>query len=846
MLIEPNNLSGLLRRRSSVLGVRPNVVSSCIYPNYTLYNVETPDCYFRRFTPDGKFLIAFNRSLSGLQVYHVLGASASTQQLLNASKSISKSEFWHFFKLAWSQTYTGFGENLHRDLCLVTSNMCHLIIVRLKRSNDFGSGADQLQNESQRPNVLSCIKAMEDITILVVDIQSGNVTDKREYPGDIIYLSGHNGISLYEDQLCFLSLKNQCLRILRINSNGTLVDEREIGWYTNQDDVVYDDMLQMREEQCLALQREKALKRKRDIMQGASFSGCFGDAQIPQRVKQQRISRAKNINRPQPYHLLFAGEPSANTSSIEFTPEALNPGPSSSLSLSLSSLPFGPSQPQASLAAQSLPQSLSIENPHGYDVHCPELPVNTFTSSATSISFSGGGGGSGGVGERLPFIFPFSPQAQEALNNNGNDADAVLASRQQDQTPGTTSWYSLFDSINPLLAMSADRAAAFMPLQALHRLPPHYRLMFARAMQPAGRMENLADSDVPTIESSLVSAPHSGLKQRLLGALFIRAKARNDNGLSLQYFYRTFRQYEGLVLWRAQFVTRNRMLLRFVPLQVATSRSHVPRSSSITSSTMANSFTVLAEYDIIEARFVRIWDSSDRELCEEIEKRLDVYRAPMASSGGLSGSISTHAPSLSNDVYLRDAFEFTQSAIRTARSGGPIQAARKASALLPFAPQCTQESPLLDPSRFKCNLRIRQSIERFRPASLAPIRFYDRATGAVKFVLSPTPYHPSQHLLLVNEQTALQPLETVPPSDAEYNGGVGVLASGAVLLPSSGSADDMNMANDGSPAANSSNASSPKSGIMYLLHPFLPLILSSRNDSGSNSLSVSNIHFRQG
>ncbi|KAJ1782312.1 hypothetical protein LPJ59_006840, partial [Coemansia sp. RSA 2399] len=384
-----------------------------------------------------------------------------------------------------------------------------------------------------------CIKAMEDITILVVALSNGEIVDTREYPNDIIYLSGHNGISLYDDKLCFLSLKNQCLRILRINSNGTLVDEREIGWHTQPDDAYYDDSLRTREVQHLAYLRETALKRKRELASGQSFGGCLDEADIPLSIKRQKTSHAAESATPP-----AAGIRITNThhhTQVYLTPEALNPGPAEPRGSALQQLHVSTS------LIPPVPQSPSTDSAQAHDLHCPEMPTNSFMSSATNVCFS-----SGSTGERLPFIFPFSSQTQGALSID-NELDDALAPMQSNIFPGGTRMSSLAESLNPLLAMASDQVAAFMPLQALQRLPPHYRLMFTRAMQPSGRLESLADSDIPLIEPSLTSAPYSGLKQRLLGALFMRANSKDDNGLSLKYFYRTFRQYEGLVLWRAQF-----------------------------------------------------------------------------------------------------------------------------------------------------------------------------------------------------------------------------------------------------------------------------------------------------
>ncbi|KAJ2687207.1 hypothetical protein GGH99_003312 [Coemansia sp. RSA 1285] len=860
MRAEATSLPALLRRRSAMPRAPPDAPGACIYPNRTLYNIETPDCYFRRFTPDGKYLIGFGRNMNGLHVFHVQGSSASTRQLIDAGTTPSKGEFRHFFKPAWSRSYTGVGEALHRDLCLVTSNMRHLIIVRLRRA-DFGAMIDRQQHQHQQqashlPSALSSIKAMEDITVLVLSLSNGDVVDRREYLSDIIYLSGHNGISLYEDKLCLLSLKNQCLRILRINSDGTLIDEREIGWHTQPDDAYYDDMLRMREEAHLAAQRKEMLLRKRGLASSEGFGGCLDDADIPLAIKRQKTTagnRATVANLQHPNRRpRIGGSEMAGTygAPVHFTPEALDPGPSQPRWRDLLSR-------TSSSSANPVPRIFSSDSSQAYnDIHCPEMPTDSFMSSATSVCFP-----SERTGERLPFIFPFSSQAQGLLSG-GNEAGDALAPMQPSLFSNEPSMHPLSESLSQsLLTMPSDRMAALMPLQALQRLPPHYRLMFTRAMQPTSHLDSLADSDVLLVEPSLASAPYNGLKQRLLGALFMRAKSKDDGGLALKCFYRIFRQYEALVLWRAQFVTRNRLLLRFVPLQIASSRSHMSRASVISSNTMANSFTVLAEYDIVKARFGRIWDTAERDLYREVEDRWDVYRAPMASSGGIGATAAgAHAPSLSNDLYLRDSFEFTQAALRTSRSGGPVQATRKASALLPIAPQCTQESPILNPYRFKCNMRMRQMIERFRPASMSPIRFYDRFTGSLRFVLAPTPHHSSPPLSETDSSVAAAPAPLLPLDATTFEetfrgggGGGGILPSGAILMSSGGTTEDVGGIAAGSTSSSAlggtnsvSTGGSGKPGIMYLLHPFLPLVLSSRSDNGPNTLPTSNIHFWQG
>ncbi|KAJ2866572.1 hypothetical protein GGH94_001464 [Coemansia aciculifera] len=855
--LPPTALPALLRHRHSVRTAHPSAPQSCIYPNRTIYNVETPDCFFRRFTPDGKYLLAFNRSLSGLLVFRVLTATASAQQLADASAAEGKSEFYHFFQLAWAQSYTTIGESLHRDLCLVSSDNRYIIAVRLCR-------ADLASAPSPPPNTLACIKAMEDITVLVIDIHTGRLVDEREYSSDIIYLSGHNGVSLYADRLCLLSLKYQCLRILRIGPDGHLTDLHEIGWNTSDDDAVLEQALNLREIEA-EYTRSAPLHYSSANKRALSASGaCIDDSDMPRLTKRQKTHRSSDSG----YLARRANGRSLNHP--ELTPEAMDPGNSRLLALSHTSHNNSFALRRLLSHQNCTPSLDSVRNasdcPHP---PLPPRPSRIVPPELRTIS-----------GLPIPFVFARSNEAHIVRSQTSEDDDANVNSTaaaadggvpvQNGVISNASPASALVDSLNPMLPINSDRAA-FMPLHTLHRLPPHYRLVFTRALHSANRLDALADSDTLLIEPSLTSVPHSGLKQRLLAALFMRARAKDDCGLALQFFYRSYRQYEGLVLWRAQFLSHTTLLLRFVPLQVATSRSNAQRSTAANSVTVTNSFTLLAEYDIVTTSFGKIWDSTDLASCDEIENRLDVYRAPMASSNNLSGLASAMTPSLANDVYLRDSFESSQLAIRTARSGGPAQAARKALVMLPYAPQCLQESPLLDPSRFKCNLRTRQMIEKYRPANSAPIRFYDRHTGAVKFVLSPLPIYISP-LVLVGDSEPLRTIQYQTAADDDDEDSpialtdslFGVtMRSGAVLLPSGG-VDELGLLADNSsssaalqstPALAPTNiplaqqptmahhSNSQKSGVAYLFHPMLPLVLSTRSDMSITALPISNIHF---
>ncbi len=57
-------------------------------PNYTIFNVKTPHCFFRRFSPDGRHLIAFDQNLNGVHIFLFHGCQMGISDIehINLSK----------------------------------------------------------------------------------------------------------------------------------------------------------------------------------------------------------------------------------------------------------------------------------------------------------------------------------------------------------------------------------------------------------------------------------------------------------------------------------------------------------------------------------------------------------------------------------------------------------------------------------------------------------------------------------------------------------------------------------------------------------------------------------------
>ena len=82
---------------------------SCIYPNYTLYNVNIP-FHIKRFSLDCRFLICFSKTLKELLVYRYQGPNSTRTDL----------GFDDFFKFHYSKSIPFEPQLLCKDFCLFT------------------------------------------------------------------------------------------------------------------------------------------------------------------------------------------------------------------------------------------------------------------------------------------------------------------------------------------------------------------------------------------------------------------------------------------------------------------------------------------------------------------------------------------------------------------------------------------------------------------------------------------------------------------------------------------------------------------------------------------------------
>uniref|UniRef100_A0A2M4AQA5 Putative negative regulator of histones n=1 Tax=Anopheles triannulatus TaxID=58253 RepID=A0A2M4AQA5_9DIPT len=223
-----------------------------VYPNLTVVNVERPPCYLRKFSPDGKYLIAFSSDQAALEIYAYQGCSAAGDLLQGwddteliadygpgVNYDIRSKIFDRLFKLKHVVNLENHEKHLNRECSLFTSDGRYVIV-----------GAASFIPEENRPHFYELytnnevIKPtasvpLEDYTLYIIDLHFGRISDSRDFRVDKIILSHNQGVYLYNNTLAILSIQHQTLYVFSI-AEGTFIKERTIGRFCSvEDDFLY-------------------------------------------------------------------------------------------------------------------------------------------------------------------------------------------------------------------------------------------------------------------------------------------------------------------------------------------------------------------------------------------------------------------------------------------------------------------------------------------------------------------------------------------------------------------------------------------------------------------------------
>jgi de-etiolated-1 len=228
-----------------------------IFPNYTVCNVEIPNCYIKKFTSDGEYLLCFTKNLQGIQLYHFRG---SNQNMWGNNSAQHEKKFETYFTNVYEKFLTSGNEVMCRDFCLTSACGNFLILASsgppsgppstpatssgsplfTAEQSLFSSDAFSTPSFTFRPEYSSHqnylgLSSLEDITFYLVGLKDGQVYDKRTFKKDFIHLANHAGVYLYNDLFAVLSLQTQTVHLFQIKGNS-FIDVRTIGHQCYEDD----------------------------------------------------------------------------------------------------------------------------------------------------------------------------------------------------------------------------------------------------------------------------------------------------------------------------------------------------------------------------------------------------------------------------------------------------------------------------------------------------------------------------------------------------------------------------------------------------------------------------------
>lgn len=199
-----------------------------VFPNCTVVNVEKPPCFLRKFSPDGKYFIAFSADQTSIEIYTFQGASAVEDLFQNVkgdlttvgkdkeSINIRGKLFERFFKLRHVTLVARHGEHLNRECSLFTDDSGYVIVgsAMYIPEEPYPLFWEMYRNnESVSPNQKS---PLEDYSLHLVELETGRLCDSRQFKCDKIFLSHNQGLYLYKDTLAVLSVQQQTIHIFQV------------------------------------------------------------------------------------------------------------------------------------------------------------------------------------------------------------------------------------------------------------------------------------------------------------------------------------------------------------------------------------------------------------------------------------------------------------------------------------------------------------------------------------------------------------------------------------------------------------------------------------------------------
>lgn len=237
-MFKSNNIAARIFQRQ-ILNPRAGTSVHCarqfyenLVPSYTIYDVDCPDHFFRKFTDDGQYLISFSRNNQDLIVYRPTWLSYSCKEENCDSHELppKAKRFDSFFTQLYCVSLASGNEFICRDFFLYVEN------------NQFGlfaTSTSQIHDAPATEGAIHGVPSIEKITFHLVRLEDGVTLDEKVFCNDFVNLAHCMGVFLYDDLLSIMSLRYQTIHILQIRDSGNFVDVRPVGAFCREDDELF-------------------------------------------------------------------------------------------------------------------------------------------------------------------------------------------------------------------------------------------------------------------------------------------------------------------------------------------------------------------------------------------------------------------------------------------------------------------------------------------------------------------------------------------------------------------------------------------------------------------------------
>nr|NP_524784.1 abnormal oocyte [Drosophila melanogaster]AAF53040.1 abnormal oocyte [Drosophila melanogaster] len=249
--LQSQNLVHLLQNRESGytnVGQQPGrmpllayerLFYKCITPCLTIDSITIPPIYLRKFTPDGRKLLAFSQDQRSLLIYSYGGSSCAavgelirqadvgSGECFSSQDTILKSRiFERLFptKETLNLCQGDFGlYYLHREFSVFLEEGRYAMLAAMT----VVRGALPVDDYVRYPDLFDKVDAFSYVFFLV-DLKLGVVTDRLILPNDSIVIAHNHGISVFGSTVMMMSRLHQCVYVYWVN-DGKFHQQETIG-----------------------------------------------------------------------------------------------------------------------------------------------------------------------------------------------------------------------------------------------------------------------------------------------------------------------------------------------------------------------------------------------------------------------------------------------------------------------------------------------------------------------------------------------------------------------------------------------------------------------------------------